>query len=609
MALKFSIKKPTQPAGMQPPRRVKSITASKLYKAKKNSRFVLFIGDEGAILVYLKGRTVISRQFVPDASQQNLSELRQTLDKDINAPLLMLIDSMDQSYVQQSLPPVSRLSVGKLIKRRLDRDFAANDIKGALILGRDNSARKDWNFMMIAQERSPQLDIWLDYVRELPHRFEGIRLVSVEVEEILKIIDRAQQSPDKSAVEWKFLVSHHKVAGFRQVILRHGRIVFTRLAQPLADSNPEVIAGSIEQEMLSTIEYMKRLSFSPQAGLEIITVTSQPIRDVIDFKKFGATQVHSFTPFELAQLFGIEGATQPTDQFGDVVIAALVGASARHVLPLAVPQFRKIDQCYQIIAIQRVLAVVILLGAVAFSAHAAYEIYTTNSAIDVLNRDKESNQRTLDALREEIKRTNLDVERSTDLIDLHAQLKKERTDPYVFIERFRSLVAPPITLKSIEWEVSDTKPASPVVDAAAPPAPPPASPDNTKKQRWIKVNLVVELPGIASDTRKRIAIINKVVKDFSDRLPGYEVIADRTLIDQARESEQNRRIASSRETASQQDADAQPTENAVVEEKITIIGPMEPPPPVVTTPAITPAAAAPPNAAPTEPPVQTGGSQ
>src|SRR5262249_30241251 len=144
----------------------------------KGAKYVLFLGDEGAILIYLKGNAVQSRQFIPDASEHNLREFKQTLAKNVHAPLVMVIDSMDQSYVQQTLPPVSSLSVNKLIKRRLERDFASSDIKGALLLGREKTGRKDWNFLMVAVEKSPQLTLWLDFIEDLPHRFLGIHLAS-----------------------------------------------------------------------------------------------------------------------------------------------------------------------------------------------------------------------------------------------------------------------------------------------------------------------------------------------------------------------------------------------------------------------------------------------
>ncbi|MBY0406463.1 MAG: hypothetical protein K2Q01_02135, partial [Rickettsiales bacterium] len=247
------------------------------------TRFVLFVGDEGTILLYMRENVVVSRQFVPDASEQNLEELRATLDKDPKAPFSLAIDSLDQSYVQQSLPPVSSMSVKKLINRRLDRDFGPEDIKGAVLLGRDAGGRKDWNFLMVSIERSRQISMWLDFAFSLPNRFSGIYLVSVETEIVLKNLERAMGVPKGgTGSKWKFFISHNKVGGFRQVILHNGRIIFTRMAQPIGEATPEVLAGNIEQEMQSTMEYMKRLAYDPADGLDIYIIAASALKRVID---------------------------------------------------------------------------------------------------------------------------------------------------------------------------------------------------------------------------------------------------------------------------------------------------------------------------------------
>ena len=64
----------------------------KAAKAVSGNRFALFIGDEGTILIYIKDNTVQSRQFVPDASEQNLKELRSSLEDDPKAPILMIVE-------------------------------------------------------------------------------------------------------------------------------------------------------------------------------------------------------------------------------------------------------------------------------------------------------------------------------------------------------------------------------------------------------------------------------------------------------------------------------------------------------------------------------------
>ena len=72
-------------------------------------------------------------------------------------------------------------------------------------------------------------------------------------------IKKDKKNKEETGVRWKFLVTHNKVGGFRQVILRDGRAIFTRLTQPVGEVTPAVVAGNIEQEITSTIEYMNRL--------------------------------------------------------------------------------------------------------------------------------------------------------------------------------------------------------------------------------------------------------------------------------------------------------------------------------------------------------------
>lgn len=448
--LKSRFKKKKADAGAAP----EAETPGKIrpVRSTRGPKFVLFIGDEGAILLYIKGNEVLSRQFVPDASAPHLAEFSQTFAQDTLAPVMMVVDSVDQTYVPQTLPPVSSMSVGKLIKRRLDRDFGANDIKGAILLGREKSGRKDWNFLMISVEKSAQITAWLDFVSELPNRFRGIHLVSVETEILVKKLERAMGLPKEgTGSEWKFFVSHNKVGGFRQVILRNGRLIFTRLSQPLGEANPEVIAGNLEQEMLSTIEYMRRLGFAQEAGLDVIIVASRGVKDSLDRAKFNASSFHVMTPFEMAQYFGIEGATQPTDQFGDVVLAASIGCTRKRVLTLSTPMSRKLDAYYQMVYYQRLFAILGVFGLVCFALTTAYSIYNQTIELEDQGRKKASAQQALIQLQSDIAKSNIDVEKADDLIDLYQQLLSERHSPLPMLEKVRLLVQAPMRIKSFEW--------------------------------------------------------------------------------------------------------------------------------------------------------------
>lgn len=470
------------------------------------ARFVLFIGDEGAILLYIRLNNVISRQFVPDASEQNLEELRASLDLDQKAPISVVFDNMDQNYTQQTLPPVSAMSVKKLIDRRLARDFAPTDIKGAIALGREKQGRKDWNFMMVSLERSRQIAIWLDFVQALPNRFQGIYLVPVESEVIVAKLEEAMGvSEERTGNGWKFFVSHNKVGGFRQVVLRDGRIAFTRMSQPVSESAPEVIAGNIEQEMQSTIEYMKRLNFHVQSDLDVYIVASSLINPLIDRNKFVTNSFNTLTPYEVAGFLGIEGATQPTDQFGDVILAASIATSQKHVLTLTTPESKKFDKLYDWLRLQRILAAVIMLGVLGFAGTVASSIYLKYLDSQDLELVKRTHQRNLTNLNDEIRKSDLGVEKNGDLMDQYQLLLKQSVMPFAFINKVQTLIKYPIVIKSVDWTVEDKTAAG---NALLPPK--------------MSVVFNLQFPGV-NDPETFRALSKKLLQDLKALMTGFDI--------------------------------------------------------------------------------------
>lgn len=427
-------------------------------KPATGARFVFFVGDEGVVLISLKGNVVQSRQFVPDLNPENLGALRQIFATNKKAPIMLVADVMDQAYVQQTLPPVNGMSTQRLIKRRLARDFANSPIKGALLLGREKTGRRDWNFMMIAVEKGPQISACLDFIEDLPNRFQGIYLVSVEAEHIVQQLEQAVVTdPQKRGSQWQFLVSHNKVGGFRQVILRNGKVVFTRMSQPIGDTTPEVMAGNIEQEISSTIEYMRRLSFNAADGLDIYVIAASAIRAAIDKAKFPARNIALLTPYEASEHLGLAGATQVSDQFGDVVLAAAIGASRKHHLRLFTPETEKLNRIYQAMLMQRAAATAICVGMVLYMFSLLFSIYEGYSAENELTHKKAVQNGNLDLLHSDIKKSGIDVEQTSDIIDLYQQLQKEPLSVLPFISAIRPVIKPPVVVKRFDWTLDQSK--------------------------------------------------------------------------------------------------------------------------------------------------------
>ncbi len=529
----FSFKKlQKQKVAVPPPSRsrssriVKDTKAEKaLLKKIKNSRsssgakYGLIIGDEGSILIYIVGKEVQSRNFIAHASVDNLKEFEAILAKNKKAPVYMVIDSMDQSFVQQSLPPISSLGVKKLIKRRLDRDLGDNVIKGYVLLERDVSGRRDWNFLMVSLENSPHLKLWFEFIEKIDNRLVGIYLLSVEVEHIVKNIDLAIGAPKKDKAHpgsrWKFFVTHNKVGGVRQVILRDGRIIFTRLTQPVGEVTPEVIAGNIEQEMSSTIEYMKRLSFNPQQGLDIYVVASHEINGLLDLSRIDAQNVHKFTPFEISEFFGITGAAQVSDQFGDVILTAFIACNKVHRLVLSLPSALKVNRINNVIKLERTVAGAMVLGMIGYGGFVGLEVMQKYSEIENLNQKKILQQRRVDDLNAEIKASGIDIKTVDENVSLYRKMGDEAQSPVAVISRLRAAIIESVSIKEVLWQSGSGAAASTAAPAQAP---------GTPGEKLDNISIILRFPEISNTEDAFKALAKKVMNDVRADFPEYKVV-------------------------------------------------------------------------------------
>ncbi len=415
----------------------------------KKSKFVFFIGDEGGILSYMQGNIVVRRLYAPDASPENTQAMRELINNNPKADIYMLVDMIDQSYIKQSLPPVTKFSVQKLIKRRLERDFAPEDITGALPLGREKEGRRDWNYLLISLSSSPQFMEWVELALSFDNIFKGIFLVPVESEQFIKQLVKHHLGKEKS--KWQFLVCHNKVGGFRQVILKDGRLTFTRLAQPIGDITPEVIAGNIEQEVTNTIEYMKRLSYREDEGLDIFIIVSADIKKSLDKENMKASNVIIMTPSEVSEILALPQAAMPEDHYADVVFSAFFGSSKSHVLTLHTKYSKKLITLYT----ARILAMIagaaittLLLLVTAMSISRILPIY---DRIETLKQEKTTIEQQLKQTTTKAKSLPDDLNKITDVLSIYERLDNDRYFPLKFARDFAAILNENIIVRAFAW--------------------------------------------------------------------------------------------------------------------------------------------------------------
>lgn len=431
------------------------------------SAFVLFVGDEGAILTHTSGLSVQRRLFAPTPSLEHTENLRALLDSDPTAPIYLLLDSMDQAYQRHTLPPVASVSLNKIVRRRLHRDFGADDIKGALQIGREETGRKDWNYLLVAVTSTGAVAQWMDLCLDRDNPFKGIYLSPVEsesfvarltkplgggAEKALTIEAKKKRGKADSAYPWQLLISHHKVGGFRLVVLHKGRLAFTRLAQPIGDSTPEVVAGNVEQEVLNTVEYMKRLGYQDGQPLQVLALVAPDIKTALDRSNIPAQDVHFFTPYEAAELLKLSGVAQPEDHYADVLQSVHLLSVKKHRLILHSPATGKLSAIAGGTKMAYAAAGLLGIGLIGFGIWQAFQAFQMNEEITRTERQLVTERESAARAEEEMKKFPENIQTILDVTRLYtAYGSKQQYLLPTAMSRAESLGDHAFLISEVQW--------------------------------------------------------------------------------------------------------------------------------------------------------------
>lgn len=514
MAISLKRKKMVAGEGGQAPvtveRRKKKTRIRKPSKTSaKKKCFVLIVGDEGAILVFMEGNKVVRRLFAPSANPSHSEAITELMKANPNVPVSLLVDVIDQQYVPQNFPPVAKMSVGGLVKRRLERDFQAEDLKGALPLGRDKTGRKEWKFLLVSLAKTPLISEWLDILVELPNEMKGVYLVPIEANNYVQMIERSESTEEP--MPWQLLISHNKVSGFRQVVMHHEKLVFTRVSQAIDDTVPAVIAGNIEQEIINTIEYLKRLEFRDVAELEATVVVSNDVIDSLDLNRFGFGRSRALSPIVVSELLGMEQAALSADRFGDVVIAAAFGIGKKRTLRFATVYLDKLSMLYkarQGIILGAALLVLLFTGLMVMTT---VDIVGNMSELSTMEGKSRGTKNEVEKLRRTVDGLNQDVAFKSAVVAARDAYIKDMPEPLELMAKLAPLSSLTSRMVNLEW-------STPVLDknsGQGTPGTPPKDP--------VTVNLDVDfaLAGGTIELSEKGA--NEFTASLKKALPEYTV--------------------------------------------------------------------------------------
>lgn len=494
------------------------------------------IGEEGAVVVHSEAGYAKTKLFVRSTEVDDSAKLVELLEKHTLVPIYIYIDTLDQSYVQRTLPGVGQIGINSIAQKRLDKEVPKGYFKAHVQIGRSMSGRQDWIFTFISAAFEHPLSTWINFLMPFKNVITGIYFMPVELYAVVQklkklaienrqynvqedkksktkrtLLDLLRPKASASESKWELYFSQNKTGGFRQVAFQDGKIIFSRLINNINDPSAEVVAGNIEQEIANSIEYMTRLSLGKEKEIDVYLVIAGDIIKHLRKDRIRSNNLFSFTPFELAHKLKVPEASTEKDKFADPTILTFFSKQTAKYITLHTDATRKVYWLTQFI--DKLGVVIYLLIPILFIAN----LYFINGIIDIKSSIKQIQNKTLGfaaQLTEQNKnlslvsskiQDSLDIDHVNEISDVYGFLNKYNVMPTDVVFRLSSSLPQYARIKSIKWDYKD--------EALVPTSK--SSEGNVLTMKERKYGIIVEMEVVIKSSGKTFEELEGKYKEFN----------------------------------------------------------------------------------------------
>jgi len=457
----------------------------KFLKGKGNT-FQVSVGEEGAVVVYTQNGYAKAKMFVRSTEEIDTEKLRELLAKDKEARIFIYLDTLDQTYVQRTLPAVNAMGVQKLAFNRLEKEIPKGHIKTCVQIGRSPTGRQDWIYSFISASYEPPVSTWIEFFLPFQNVISGIYFLPIEVYSIvskLKSIalkeNQFQQKVKATALSsfmgsfksnkaantgrWEVYLSHNKTGGFRQVAFQDGKIIFSRLLNNINDPSPDVVAGNIEQEVANSIEYMSRLSLGTEQEIDVYLIISGDILRYLRKEKIKATNLITYTPNTLAQKIMVPEASSDKDKFADPTVLTALSKVPRKIQTLHTAVTSKVYMsvfAIDFIAMALLFAIPVCILTILYFTSNIIELRGSITQVKVQSRNFQDqlneHKKTLGASEEKIDE-KISADHLIEIIDNYKYFNSQQKTPFSIINKLSKILPIYARAKVIKWIYDEPK--------------------------------------------------------------------------------------------------------------------------------------------------------
>jgi len=352
---------------------------------------ILMIGNEGVVLFGpspmggIERETAISWE-VPNFNQQLVAAL---IKQNIRKPVLMLFDGSDNTFRKETnLPKLNPFDRKKYIKRKLDQAFSSYPFRTFIDVTSDEEKKekKPISYLFVAITDLDKINKVTECLLEAGVHISGLGILSIEAEGLIKLLAEKLFGKEKRS-RWAILAGQHEGGGLRQVIIKDGRMAFTRIT-PTSEAGVqgESWANEFINEYKATETYLSRLAFKPEEGLDVIVVCGAEEKKIFESKNFvPGNNFKCVTADEALKQIGFKRNLIGSVNFADSLYAAWCNKKSSLSVPVSLPSIDNIKWPRRVASVFGVLTFLGILGM-------AYYSYTTFDQYILVGEDIDRQQ-------------------------------------------------------------------------------------------------------------------------------------------------------------------------------------------------------------------------
>lgn len=498
-----------------------------LMRAKRR---VLMMGEDGIVLFSSSAKGVEREGALawtlPNFGEQLVELLRR---RNQSWPVAILFDAIEQTYRREVLPKVGAFDQPKVLRRKLEAAFPTYPVRAALKVpdkrGGGGAVPRGPTYIFAALPDTGVLESVVHALFEAEVPIAGLGLLPVESADLVTALAKGFDfSSGDAPSQWRVLISQHETGGLRQVFVRDGYLVLSRMTQ-IAEgvlSGP-VWVDEVIREFKASLSYLSRMKFSAADGLDVMIVCGDAEKQLFMQKQqlFQATRLKCMATDEAMGAVGLRviRRQQVKQMFGDVIHAGWLGKKSRLAMPVAMPVLKRVQgpRAAAHAAVGLLILGMLVLGGLL--ARDWQEYQSLQSEIEQQQNQKALLQREYDDETKVFNELPIRPEVMRAAINIRKMLEGNTAHPGKIFEVVRRVLGPGIVVESIrmghapgaglDGEAAAPGTAFPVAGQAA---------DNG----LMSVSFTYQLSGDMT-LEQKVSQAEGVVRQLKAMLPGYRV--------------------------------------------------------------------------------------